>query len=64
MSAEDKMKHAAQKVGGRAQQAAGDLTGDKKLKAKGKITEAKGRLGGAMDRVEDAAEDAGDDRRD
>lgn len=43
---------------GKGQQVAGDLTGDEKLRARGKGNEIKGKLGQAAEDVKDVARDA------
>jgi uncharacterized protein YjbJ (UPF0337 family) len=49
-----KIKHA----GGKIQEEAGELLGDKKMRAKGKLNQAEGEAEQDLDRAEDAAEDA------
>ena len=46
------------KVKGKVKQAAGNLTGDKKLQHEGEIDEAKGNLKGAVEDVKHAVKDA------
>jgi len=52
------------KLTGRAKQAAGDVTGDKSLRRRGRKEETKGEkkeeLGRAEERVEDKAQEVGD----
>jgi len=54
MSAEDKMKAAADKVTGKAKEAAGHVTNDDKLVAEGKADQAKGHVRDAAENVKDA----------
>ncbi len=51
-------------VKGKAQQAAGDLTGDDELKARGQGNETKGKVGQAAEDVKDAVKDTADDIKD
>jgi uncharacterized protein YjbJ (UPF0337 family) len=46
------------KVKGKIKQAAGTLTGDKRLNAEGKVDEAKGQVKGAAEDVKHAVKDA------
>jgi len=46
------------KVKGKAKQAAGALTGDKKLQQEGRVDEAKGAVEGAIEDVKHAVKDA------
>ena len=48
------VKGAADKASGAAKEAAGKITGDKKLEAEGKIDKAKGEARGAAGDVKDA----------
>ncbi|MGH6951342.1 MAG: CsbD family protein [Vitreimonas sp.] len=48
------VKGAADKASGAAKEAAGKMTGDKKLEAEGKIDKAKGEARGAAGDVKDA----------
>ncbi|GAA5199824.1 MULTISPECIES: CsbD family protein [Arthrobacter] len=50
----DKIKHAAEKVGGKAKEATGDATDNDRLKAEGKAAQAKAELKQAADKVKDA----------
>ncbi len=50
MSAEDKIKNAAQDLGGKAKEAAGKVVGNESLQAEGKADQAKA---AAKDKVED-----------
>lgn len=53
MSAEDKIANAAEKIGGKAKEAAGKVTGNDRLRAEGKADQAKAQ-------VKKTAEDAKD----
>jgi uncharacterized protein YjbJ (UPF0337 family) len=44
MGAEDKMKNAAEKIGGKAKEAVGKVTGNEKLEAEGKADQAKAQV--------------------
>ncbi len=46
------------KVKGKIKQAAGSITGDKKLEREGKVDEAKGKVKGAIEEVKHAAKEA------
>lgn len=54
MSAGDKFEAAADKVTGKAKEAAGNVTGDDKLVAEGKADQAKGHIKDAVENVKDA----------
>ena len=56
------VKGAADKVKGAVKDAAGKMTGDKKLQAEGKIDKAKGEAHKAAGDVKDAARHATDDK--
>ena len=53
MSAEDKFDAAADKLGGKAKEAAGNVTGDEQLEAEGKADQIKGHLKDAVENVKD-----------
>lgn len=53
MSAEDKIKHAAQDLAGKAKEAAGHVTSNEKLVAEGKADQAKASVKKAGDDVKD-----------
>lgn len=53
------VKGAADKVSGASKEAAGKLTGNKKLEAEGKIDKAKGEARDFVGDVKDAAKNAG-----
>lgn len=50
----DKIKHAAEKAGGKGKEAAGEVSGDDRLKAEGKTEQVKAELKQAADKVKDA----------
>jgi uncharacterized protein YjbJ (UPF0337 family) len=50
----DRAKGAATRMGGKMKQAAGDLTGDTKMQAEGKMDQAKGKAQNAMGSAKDA----------
>lgn len=50
----DKIKHAAEKAGGKAKEAAGKATGDESLKAEGKTDQAKAGMKQAGEKIKDA----------
>lgn len=54
MGLDDKISNAAEKLGGQGKEAAGDATGDGKLKAEGQGDQAKGNLKQAGEKVKDA----------
>jgi uncharacterized protein YjbJ (UPF0337 family) len=54
MSATDKIKNKGQATSGKVKKAAGNATGDNKLKAKGRAEQAKGNLKQAGEKVKDA----------
>jgi uncharacterized protein YjbJ (UPF0337 family) len=56
------VKGAADKVKGAVKDAAGKMTGDKKLQAEGKIDKAKGEAHKVAGNVKDAARHATDDK--
>jgi uncharacterized protein YjbJ (UPF0337 family) len=64
MSLEDKIKASAKDTEGRLQAAAGDLTGDDKMKAEGQAKQVQASLmdaaGALKDKVQHAAESVGD----
>jgi uncharacterized protein YjbJ (UPF0337 family) len=57
---DDKIKHGAEELAGKAKQAAGDATDDERLEAEGKSQETKADAKQAGDHVRDAAEDVKD----
>lgn len=50
----DKIKHAAEKIGGKGKEAAGKATGDESLKAEGKTDQAKAGMKQAGEKIKDA----------
>ena len=54
MGLDDKIGNAAEKLGGKGKEAAGEATGDDRLKAEGQTDQAKGDLKQAGEKVKDA----------
>ncbi|MEV8131288.1 CsbD family protein [Pseudarthrobacter oxydans] len=54
MGLDDKIGNAAEKLGGKGKEAAGEATGDDRLKAEGQTEQAKGDLKQAGEKVKDA----------
>lgn len=54
MGADDKMRHAAEDLAGKAKEAAGKLTDDEQTEAEGKAEQSKADLKKAGDKVKDA----------
>ena len=54
MGLDDKIGNAAEKLGGKGKEAAGEATGDDRLKAEGQADQAKGDLKQAGEKVKDA----------
>jgi uncharacterized protein YjbJ (UPF0337 family) len=54
MGADDKIKNAAEDLGGKAKEAAGKATDDKSLEAEGKGDQAKADLKNAGEKIKDA----------
>jgi uncharacterized protein YjbJ (UPF0337 family) len=50
----DRVKGAATNIGGKAKEAAGDLTGDSKMKGEGKMDQAKGKVQNTVVGIKDA----------
>ncbi len=50
----DRMKGSATNMGGKAKEAAGNITGDSKLRSEGKADQAKGKLQNAFGGIKDA----------
>ena len=50
----DRAKGAATRTGGKMKQAAGDMTGDTKMQAEGKMDQAKGKARNAIGSAKDA----------
>lgn len=53
MSTDDKFDAATDKLGGKAKEAAGNLTGNEQLEAEGKTDQIKGHLKDAVENVKD-----------
>ncbi|WP_031073941.1 CsbD family protein [Streptomyces sp. NRRL WC-3742] len=56
MGTEDKLRNAADKAKGKVKEAAGKVTGDRTMEAKGKGTQVKSDLKQAGEKVKDATE--------
>ncbi|MEO8676211.1 MAG: CsbD family protein [Casimicrobiaceae bacterium] len=54
----DQIKGAAKDIGGKIQEEAGKLTGDKKQEAKGLLNQAKGKLQHEVGNLKEAVKDA------
>jgi uncharacterized protein YjbJ (UPF0337 family) len=50
----DRVKSSATNIGGKAKEAAGNLTGDTKLQGEGKANQAKGKIQNAVGGIKDA----------
>ncbi len=50
----DRMKGSATNMGGKAKEAAGNVTGDSKLQSEGKMDQAKGKVQNAVGGIKDA----------
>jgi uncharacterized protein YjbJ (UPF0337 family) len=50
----DRVKGSATNMGGKAKEAAGNLTGDSKLQSEGKMDQAKGKVQNAVGGIKDA----------
>jgi uncharacterized protein YjbJ (UPF0337 family) len=50
----DRVKGSATNMGGKAKEAAGDLTGDSKLQGEGKMDQVKGKVQNAIGGIKDA----------
>ncbi|MDI6623926.1 MAG: CsbD family protein [Brevundimonas sp.] len=57
MTDHDRVEGAAKNMGGKAKEAAGNLTGDEKLKAEGKADQFEGKVQNAVGGVKDALRD-------
>lgn len=64
MSAEDKFENTADKVGGKIQEGAGKLTGDKETESRGKAEAAKADFKDKIDDVKDQVDNAKDSVKD
>jgi uncharacterized protein YjbJ (UPF0337 family) len=54
MGLDDKIENAAQKLGGKVKEAAGEATGDESLRAEGQGDQVKGDLKQAGEKIKDA----------
>ena len=52
----DRVKGSATNIGGKAKEAAGDLTGDSRLQGEGKMDQVKGKVQNAIGGIKDAIE--------
>jgi uncharacterized protein YjbJ (UPF0337 family) len=59
---DDKMKNAAEDLGGKAKEKTGDATGDRDLQAEGKGDQASANVKQAGEKVKDAAKDVFGDK--
>jgi uncharacterized protein YjbJ (UPF0337 family) len=57
MAASDKARNSAQRAKGKVKEAAGKVTGDRQLQAKGKADQIKGNMKQAGEKVKDAIKD-------
>jgi uncharacterized protein YjbJ (UPF0337 family) len=57
MPHQDRVEGAAKNMGGKAKEAAGDLTGDEKLKAEGKADQLEGKTQNAVGGMKDSLRD-------
>ena len=53
MGLDDKIKHKAEELGGKAKEKVGDMTDDERMEAEGKVDQAKAKLKQAGDDVKD-----------
>lgn len=60
MGATDKARHAAEDLGGKAKEAAGQMTDDERLEAEGKADQAEADLKQRGEKIKDAGEDVKD----
>jgi uncharacterized protein YjbJ (UPF0337 family) len=60
----DEMKHKAEQVKGHAKEAAGEVTGDDRLKAEGRSDRTAGKIKEKVDEARDKVVDAVDDVKD
>ncbi|MDY6925217.1 MAG: CsbD family protein [Pseudomonadota bacterium] len=58
MADHDRIEGAAKNMGGKAKEAAGNITGDEKLKAEGKADQVEGKVQNAVGGVKDSVRDA------
>ena len=64
MADKGRLDDVGNEIKGKTQKAAGDLTGDDELKARGQGNETKGKVGQAAEDVKDAVKDTADDIKD
>jgi uncharacterized protein YjbJ (UPF0337 family) len=57
MADHDRVEGSAKNMGGKVKEAAGDLTGDQKLKTEGKADQMEGKVQNAVGGVKDAVRD-------
>ncbi len=57
MADHDRVEGAARNMGGKAKEAAGNITGDEKLKAEGKADQVSGRVQNAVGGIKDTLRD-------
>ncbi|WP_347108858.1 CsbD family protein [Paenarthrobacter sp. S56] len=62
MGLDDKMKNAAEDLGGKAKEKTGEATGDRDLQAEGKGDQASANVKQAGEKVKDAAKDVFGDK--
>jgi uncharacterized protein YjbJ (UPF0337 family) len=60
MGMDDKIKHGAEELGGKAKEAVGDATDNEQLEAEGKTQQTKAAAKQAGDHLRDAAQDVKD----
>jgi uncharacterized protein YjbJ (UPF0337 family) len=60
MGMDDKIKHQAEELGGKAKETAGRTTGDEELEAEGRADQAEANVKSAGDKVKDAVDDVKD----
>lgn len=58
MSAEERIKATAKNVEGKVQEAAGDVTGDPEMKAKGQAKQVESNVRHSVENLKDSAKDA------
>jgi uncharacterized protein YjbJ (UPF0337 family) len=64
MSTEEKAKANAKNLEGQAQEAVGDITGDRNAQAKGQAKQAEGKTRNAAENAKDAVENAAENVKD
>ncbi|MEZ5092589.1 CsbD family protein [Nocardioides sp.] len=60
MGMDDKIRHEAEELGGKAKETTGRVTGNEELEAEGRADQAEANVKSAGDKVKDAAEDVKD----